>query len=93
MFVPLPAYQMEKTTETCEDVAGDSKRIKVRGNNTEYFVTMFFTAFFLCIIVMFCSFIPGLGDGNIRHKSKRDVCDVQRTSLPLQVTLGEEIRR
>ena len=22
---------------------------------------------------MFCSFIPGLGDGNIRRKSKRDV--------------------
>ena len=58
---------------------------------------MFVTAFFLCFIVMFCSFIPGLGDGNIRRrKSKRDVCDLQRTSLPLQVTvlvLGEQIRR
>ena len=42
---------------------------------------------------MFCSFIPGLGEGNIRRKSMRDVFDVQRTSLPLQVTLGEEIRR
>ena len=47
---------------------------------------MFVTAFFLCFIVKFCSFIPG-SHGNIRRKSKRDVrCDVQRTSLPLQVT-------
>ena len=48
-------------------------------------------------LCLFCSFIPGLGDGNIRRrKSKRDVCDLQRTSLPLQVTvlvLGEQIRR
>ena len=50
-------------------------------------------------LCLFCSFIPGLGDGNIRRRkstSKRDVCDLQRTSLPLQVTvlvLGEQIRR
>ena len=87
MFVPLPAYQTGKTAEAREDVAGDSKRITIRN-------AMFVTAFFLCFIVMFCSFIP---DGNIRRrKSKRDVCDLQRTSLPLQVTvlgLGEQIRR
>ena len=96
MFVPLPAYQTGKTTEAREDVAGDSKRIRARGSTKQY-VTLFFTAFFLCFIVMCCSFIPGLGDGNIRRrKSKRDVCDLQRTSLPLQVTvlvLGEQIRR
>ena len=40
MFVPLPAYQTEKTTEAREDVAGDSKRIRARGSNTEYFVTL-----------------------------------------------------
>ena len=46
----------------------------MRCSNTEYFVTLcLVTAFFLCFIVMFCSFIPGLGDGNIRRKGKRDV--------------------
>ena len=62
LFVPLPAYQTWKTTEACEDVAGSGVAI-----------LMFVTAFFLCFIVMFRSFIPG-----IRRKSKRDVCDVQR---------------
>ena len=41
MFVPLPAYQTGITTEAREDVAGDnSKRIRARGSNTEYFVTL-----------------------------------------------------
>ena len=38
MFVPLPAYQTGKTAEAREDVAGDSKQIRARGSNTEYFV-------------------------------------------------------
>ena len=37
------------------------------------------------------SFVYAWRDVNIRRKSKRDVCDVQRTSLPFQITLGEEI--
>ena len=35
MFVPAG-----KTTEAREDVAGDSKRIRARDSNTEYFVTL-----------------------------------------------------
>ena len=34
------AYQTGKTTEAREDLAGDSKRIRARCSNTEYFVTL-----------------------------------------------------
>ena len=60
MFVPLPAYKTGETAEEREDVAGDSKRTRARGSNTEYFVTVCYTLLFVFHwVVLFVYTWPG----------------------------------